>query len=249
MNRILGAVLIPDKEIERYHEELGYHEIIFSKEVIKKYKENFDKKENVALTKAHSNETFKSFKLSNSFLINENNKNSLPEPYNTYPIGTWLIAYTFKDEEEFLNLISNYKGFSAEIEYSITDENGKTHRIIDNFKRMNKLSELLSIDIYIRGGSTGGAGRNEHGEAHFEIHQKNSRKNIGKIFMPELSKWINSNFKEKSFLLTISNGADLTKREKKALVLWLEKDNNENLKRCYIEWNRINKDNNQAILI
>ena len=144
---------------------------------------------------------------------------------------------------------SDLIGFSVELEYSITDENGKTHHLKDNFERMNKLSELLSINIFIRGGSTGGAGRNEHGEAHFEIHKKNSLKNIGKIFMPKLSNWNELNFKEKLSLLTIENGEDLPKREKKAFVKWLEKNENENLKRCYTEWNRVNKDNNQAILI
>ena len=241
-NRILGAILIPEKEIERYHNELGFFKIKFSKEIIKEYKDNFDKKLNIPLTKSHSEESFKSFELSNSFLISETYKN--------YPIGTWLVEYIFNDEEEFLNLISsNLTGFSIELEYSITDENGKTYHLKDNFERMNKLSELLSINIFIRGGSTGGAGRNEHGEAHFEIHKKNSLKNIGKIFMPKLSHWNNLNFKEKLSLLVIENGEDLPKREKKAFVKWLEKNENENLKRCHKEWNRINKDNNQAILI
>ncbi|MEE9408110.1 MAG: hypothetical protein V3V28_08555 [Polaribacter sp.] len=249
-NRILGAILIPDKEIERYDKELGFFKIKFSKETIKEYKGNFDKKQNIPLTKSHSKESFKSFELSNSFLISDNNKSSIPESYKNYPIGTWLVEYTFIDEEEFLNLISSdLIGFSVELEYSITDENGKTHHLKDNFERMNKLSELLSINIFIRGGSTGGAGRNEHGEAHFEIHQKNSNKNIGKIFMPKLNRWSELNFKEKLSLLTIEKGADIPKREKKAFVKWLEKNENENLKRCYNEWNRINKDNNQAILI
>tara|TARA_R110002126_G_scaffold259518_1_gene402471 strand:- start:434 stop:1201 length:768 start_codon:yes stop_codon:yes gene_type:complete len=249
-NRILGAILIPEKEIERYHNELGFFKIKFSKKIIKEYKDNFDKKLNIPLTKSHSEESFKSFELSNSFLISENNKTSIPETYKNYPIGTWLVEYTFNDEEEFLNLISsNLIGFSIELEYSITDENGKTYHLKDNFERMNKLSELLSINIFIRGGSTGGAGRNEHGEAHFEIHKKNSLKNIGKIFMPKLSHWNNLNFKEKLSLLVIENGEDLPKREKKAFVKWLEKNENENLKRCHKEWNRINKDNNQAILI
>jgi hypothetical protein len=236
VNRILGAILIPEKEIERYDKELGFFKIKFSKEIIKEYKENFDKKQNIPLTKSHSSESFKSFKLSNSFLISENNKSSIPESYKKHPIGTWLVEYTFKDEEEFLNLISSdLIGFSIELSYSIVDDNGKTHHLKDNFERMNKLSELLSINIFVRGGSTGGAGRNEHGEAHFEIHQKNSNKNIGKIFMPKLNRWTVLNFKEKLLLLTIENGTDIPKREKKAIVKWLEKNENENLIHCYNE--------------
>lgn len=249
-NRILGAILIPDKEIERYDKEIGYFKIKFSKDIIKHYKEKFDRRENTPLTKSHNDQLFRNVELSNSFLISDDNKNSIPKNYKNYPVGTWLIEYTFKDEEEFYKLItSGFNGFSIELEYSITDENGKTHYLKDNFERMNKLSELLSINIFIRGGSTGGAGKNEHGEAHFEIHKKNSLKNIGKISMPKLSHWNKLNFREKLSLLKIENGEDLTKREKKAFVKWLEKNDNENLKRCHNEWNRVNKDNNQAILI
>ena len=250
INRILGAILIPNKEIERYNDKLGFYKIKFSKETIKSYKESFDKNQKNQLTKEHSDENFKSCLLSNSFIISAENKDLIPNDYKTYPIGTWMIEYSFKDEEEYFELISSdLKGFSLELSYSIIDKNGIVHKIKDNFKRMNKLSELLSIDIFVRGGSTGGKGRNEHGEAHFEIHQKNSNINIGKIFMPKLDIWLNSTFKDKLSLLTIDNGIDIPKREKKAMVKWLEKNDNKNLKCSYEEWNRINKDNDQAILI
>ena len=249
--KILGAILIPDHKIKRFNEKLGFHHVSFPKEVIKAFKNKFDKvNKDTQLTKNHTSEYYKSAFLSKSFILNSSNREPLHLNHQDYPNGTWMIEYTFKNDSEYHEFLSSdANGFSVEIEYSIIDENGIEHHLRECFKMMNKLSELLSFNVFVRGGSTGGAGRNEHGAAHFEIHQKNSNKNIGKIFMPTLELWSNSNLKEKISLLTVDKGIDISKREKKAMVKWLEKENNENLIRCHKEWNRMNKDNNQTILI
>ena len=67
--------------------------------------------------------------------------------------------------------------------------------------------------------------------------------------MPKLNIWERANFKEKSSLLKVVNSKDISKRDKKVLIKWLENNDNENLKKCYEEWNRVNEYNKQAILI
>jgi hypothetical protein len=251
MYRILGVVLIPDKKINRYNEKIGFFCISFSKDTILEYKKSFDKNIiSVPLTKNHTTASYKNYFYSNSIIIDETNKDVLPDSFKDCPFGTWLLEITFYSKKEYDELInSDLKGISIDLEYTIQDDEGINHQIIDSFRMMNKLSDLISINIYVRGGSTGSSGRSEHGEAHFEVHKKNSGENVGKILMPKLNIWERANFKEKSSLLKVVNSKDISKRDKKVLIKWLENNDNENLKKCYEEWNRVNEYNKQAILI
>jgi hypothetical protein len=114
---------------------------------------------------------------------------------------------------------------------------------------MNRLSDLLFFDIWVHGGSTDGRGRNEHGEAHFELKKKNTRKPLEKILMPSLSLWLKSDFDERVNLLSIQNSMDISKKDKKGMARWLELNENENLIMSHKEWNECNKHNNRTIQI
>tara|TARA_R110000868_G_scaffold409191_1_gene694300 strand:- start:564 stop:1322 length:759 start_codon:yes stop_codon:yes gene_type:complete len=245
--RILGAVLIPNFIMTRYNPKIGFYQLFISPKTIALYKQKFDKDNITDLSINHSSEILKNTKLSNSFLITTENQKQLDVSFSHLPIGTWMIEYTITDELD-VKSIEAFKltGFSIEGEFTIEDENGKQFKVTEHFRIMNKISELLSFNIYVQGGSTEGAGRNEHGEAHFELKEKNSGKKLGKIFMPTKEKWINCNRKERLEFMFVENGRQLTKREKKILVEWLEINNSENLLRCHSEWNEINKDNNRT---
>lgn len=161
-----------------------------------------------------------------------------------------MIEYELNNEEVWSKIINGeLNGFSVEGRFTLTDDYGINHTVIEPFRIMNKLSELLSFNIYVQGGSTEGAGRNEHGDAHFDLKEKNSGKKIGKIFMPSLDIWIKSNRKDRMNFLTVDKGIDISKREKKIFLEWLENDNNENLIRCHKEWNEADKDNNRVKFI
>lgn len=245
--RIINAVLIPNFLMTRYNPKIGFYEAIFSPETIELYKKKFDNDNITELSINHSDEILENTKLSDSFLITTENQKQLDESFSHLPLGTWMIEYTISNESE-VKLIEDLKlkGFSVEGEFTVEDENGKQFSIIEKFRIMNKISELLSFNIYVQGGSTEGAGRNEHGEAHFELKEKNSGKKLGKIFMPTKEKWISCNRKERIELLVVENGKQLSKREKKVLVEWLEINNSENLLKCHSEWNEVNKFNNRT---
>ena len=161
-----------------------------------------------------------------------------------------MIEYTFESPA----LLAHYKsiglkGFSVEGKFTIFGKDGKKYSVIEKFKRINKLSDLLYFEIWVHGGSTEGSGRNEHGVAHFELKEKNTRKPLGKITMPSLEVWLKSDFKEKIELMKVQNNIDISKKDKRAMVRWLELNDNENLINCHKEWNESNKYNNRTVLI
>jgi hypothetical protein len=249
--RILGPVMIPDKKILRYHDDIGFYDLVIPSKTIEFYRNKFhlEKKEN-NINIEHGEIIDEGVTLTNSFLIDENNRHSLPEEFQDLPIGTWMIEYTFENQE----LLAYYesiglKGFSVEGKFTIVGEDGKKYTIQENFKRMNKLSDLLSFEIWIHGGGSEDGGRKEHGEAHFELKEKKTRKPIGKIIMPSFDLWLKSDFNKRIELLKVLNKADISKKDKKGMVRWLELNENENLIKCHKEWNESNKDNKRTLMI
>jgi len=243
--------MIPKKKILRYHEEIGFYELAVPANVIEFYRNKFntDKKDN-NLNINHDQIIYEGVKLSNSFLITDENRQTLPKAFHDLPNGTWMIECTFDSAE----LLSDFEkmgltGFSVEGKFSIIGEDGKKYTVYENFRRVNKLSDLLSFEIWVHGGSTDGRGRNEHGEAHFELKEKNTRKPLGKIMMPSLEKWQQCNFNERVSLLKVQNGNDISTKDKKGMVRWLELNENENLILCHTEWNESNKYNNRTVPI
>ncbi len=251
-NRILGVAMIPNMEIYRNPNEVinEEHKVYFTADTIAALRQNFHLKDGSdSFSVNHSDLLVENVKLTKSFLIDSENRNSIPLSFRHLPDGTWMIEYEVNNEEILLKIINGeLTGFSVEGEFTLTDDNGINHTVIERFRIMNKLSELLSFNIYVQGGSTEGAGRNEHGKAHFELKEKNSGKKIGKIFMPSLDIWIQSDRKDRIKFLTVDKGFDISKREKKIFLDWLEQDNNENLLRCHKEWNEANKFNNRVQL-
>jgi len=250
-NRIMGPVMIPDKKILRYHDEIGFYELVIPSNAIEFYLNKFhSEKKETNINIQHNEIIEEGVILSNSFLISDDNRDSLPTEFQNLPNGTWMIEYTFESPE----LLANYEnldlnGFSVEGTFTIVGDEGKKYTVQEKFKRMNKLSDLLSFEIWVHGGSTEGRGRNEHGEAHFELKEKKSRRPLGKIIMPSLEIWLKSDFRERIELMIVQNNEDISKKDKKGMVRWLELNDNENLINCHKEWNECNKHNNRTILI
>lgn len=250
-SKLLGPIMIPDFKILRYHDEIGYYELVCKSEQIEKFRNKFhlDKKEK-NLNLNHSSEIYDGAVLSQSFLITDDNRQALPEKFKDLPNGTWMIELTFKREDYANQIVElNLNGFSISATFNVKGVDGKSYEVHEKFRIMNKLSDLLSFNIYVQGGSTDGAGRNEHGAAHFELKEKNTNKGLGKIFMPSLDEWNKLDNKSRIKLMLVHNGADITSKEKKAMVRWLEINDNENLLRCHKEWNENNKFNNRVTLI
>ena len=119
-----------------------------------------------------------------------------------------------------------------------------TRLVYEKFHKINKPHELSSFDIDVRGGSTDGAGKNEHGAPHFHILEKRTRKDLGKVEFPNVELWRLASDKET--VLDLSK-ASISRSQKKEVIDWLEKDDQKNLELLMSEWNSRNKHNNRII--
>jgi len=169
-NKILGPVMIPNKKMLRYHDEIGFYELSISKDTIEFYRNKFHKDGKEGnLNINHLEKINDGVKITDSFLISDVNRVSLPQSFKDLPDGTWMIEYTF----ESIELLRRFEeegitGFSVEGRFVIEDKNGNKYTIYENFKRMNKLSDLLPFDVFVFGGSKDGAEKTDNGEENFK---------------------------------------------------------------------------------
>lgn len=244
---VLGPSMIPDVKMTRYHYELGFFLTFFSREQIEILYNRFHKngfEKNLGID--HGSEIYTGAKLIDSFLINSENQATLPDEFKDLPVGTWMLKMEFTDKREYDRINElGLTGFSVSGSFQIK-ANGKTYTVNEDFKRMNKLSDLLPFDIHVFGGSTEGAGRNEHGDAHFQLKEKGSRKDLGKIYMPTKESWENATQKERIKMMRVDGRTQLKPKEKKMFVRWLEIDENQNLIKCHNQWNESNEGNNRT---
>lgn len=249
--KIVGPTMIPGKKMLRYQDEIGFYELEFSAEQIEFYWNKFQKSKKDKYLKINHDETIREgVRQSGSFILSDKNRQFLPFEQQDLPDGTWMMEYTY-DSFELLNQHqkNGLAGFSLEGKFTVIGEDGREYSVYEKLRRINKLSDILSFDVWVFGGSTEGRGRNEHGDAHFEIKEKNTRISLGKIYMPNMDEWKKSNFQAKVNLLKMQNEHLLSAKDIKGFVRWLDLNDNENLLLCHTEWNECNKDNNRTVRI
>lgn len=240
---IFGVILIPDLKIKRFHNEIGEYYLVFSKENILALRNKYHKSGNDKNFSLEHGKKESGIKMIKSFLITKKSQKTLPIEFQHLPIGTWMVALEIDKKMSKKIERRNLRGFSIEGNFTIVGPDGKKYNVSEKLRVMNKPSEL-PFRVHVFGGSTDGAGRNEHGEAHFQLEEKNTRKSIGKILMPKLDDWNNADKKEKWKMLSIINDKDIKNNEKKQFAKWL--DENNNLENCHNEWNEKNKHNNRV---
>lgn len=120
--------------------------------------------------------------------------------------------------------------------------------------RINDPKEF-PYDVFVYGGDSYGSGRNEHGEPHFHFADKIKGDNWSfSIFIPTFDEW---NQNKELYIYETSN-SDYNwsglKKEKKLLIEWLDKPNNNlklytNLEIIRQQWNILNTDKNVKQII
>lgn len=93
----------------------------------------------------------------------------------------------------------------------------------------------------IRGGETSGAGRNEHGPAHFHIIENGINKDLGRVYFPTVMEFISKQKTELEFDLN----SKVDRKDKKRISKWIFDSGFENLKSINKEWELRNKFNNR----
>ncbi len=125
-----------------------------------------------------------------------------------------------------------------------------TDSSIVEMARIGEKEASFPYDVFVYGGDSYGSGRNEHGEPHF--HFSDNIKGGGKysfsVLIPTPSDWAQS----KDLIISESNNDNYDwkglRKEKKTLIIWLDKPNNlfaniTNLEYIRGQWNTLNADN------
>jgi len=122
------------------------------------------------------------------------------------------------------------------------------HNPVLEMARINDPKEF-PYDVFVYGGDSYGSGRNEHGEPHFHFADKIKGGNWSfSILIPTVDEW---NQNKELYIYETSN-SDYNwsglKKEKKLLIEWLDKPNNNlklytNLEIIRQQWNILNTDN------
>ena len=123
-----------------------------------------------------------------------------------------------------------------------------THEPILEIASINDPKEF-SFDVFVYGGDSYGSGRNEHGDPHFHFADKiKGGKWQFSVLIPTVDEWLQN---KELYIYETSNG-DYSwkglKKEKKMLIEWLDKPNNNlklysNLEIIRQQWNILNTDN------
>lgn len=239
----IAAVMIPNLSMLRYHEEVGFYNTAFTEVQIFELKNKFEKNE-LIFNRGHNQNEIVEMKVLDSFILSDENRAKYPEGIQNLSNGSWILHFIVPKEYE------NFKGgFSIESNF-ILEVKGKTYKIREKFERMNCISELLGVNLFIYGGDKSSTGMNEHGDAHFTVQTKRSNTKMGKIYLPEIEAWKLKTKKEKyKFIqmVDIKKGArDITDREREAIALWLDLNDGANLIDSIKQWNISNRDNPRA---
>lgn len=123
-----------------------------------------------------------------------------------------------------------------------------THDPVLEMARINDPIEF-PFDVFVYGGDSYGSGRNEHDDPHFHFADKIKGRNWHfSILIPTVKEWSQN---KEVYICESSNG-DFNwtglKKEKKALIEWLDKSNKDlnlytNLEIIRQQWNVLNSDN------
>lgn len=138
---LMGAALIPNKQIYRRNKDKEYY-IFFSEETVRKASELFLMRSNQNnATYEHEREMLKGMSVVESWII-EDEKTDKSRLYNfNLPKGTWMISMKVNNDEVWQSVKDGeVKGFSIEGHFA-----DKYEMSIQNEKQeiINKLKELL----------------------------------------------------------------------------------------------------------
>lgn len=162
------------------------------------------------------------------------------EPKIDFQIGDWYLKIKiFEGWNYFIELnLSTIILIESQPQKGDFNENKiPKNSILVKLKNMS-LKYFDNYFIDLRGGETGGAGRNEHGEPHFHIIGTGNNKDLGKVYFPSQDEYV-SKQKKLAFPVTINS------KMKKEISEWVFSNNQENLVKLNSKWYESNKDNNR----
>ena len=139
---LMGAALIPDKQILRRDQEHGEFMIYFSKETIRKTSELFLKRNHQNDATLEHKYEINGMSVVESWII-EDSKQDKSKVYGfDLPVGTWMISMKVDNDEVWAKVKSgDIKGFSIEGIYE--SNNIQFNEEKSNQKMLDQIKELL----------------------------------------------------------------------------------------------------------
>jgi len=139
---LMGAALIPNKQILRADKENGEYYIYFSKETISKASQLFLKNSNQNNATYEHATNLNGMSVVESWIVEDENidKSKL---YNfSFPVGTWVIAMKVDNDEVWNDVkLGKIKGFSIEGFFESKEENLSAFSSED--ETLNKIKMIL----------------------------------------------------------------------------------------------------------
>ncbi len=143
---LVGPVLIPEIDILRYNEEVGYYNLRYDAELIKECMQNFIDGGLTGESNIQHNDNYKiEGDYSDNWIITESTHYKAKAlGFSNLPLGTWMTAFFPKDKSVLTDeLLSNIKGFS--IEGWFYEE-----KLINNENMVSKVLKLLKEALAIK---------------------------------------------------------------------------------------------------
>ena len=163
------------------------------------------------------------------------------------------IEFEIDDWYVRINIYDGWKYFTNGNvkDFSLVERDAKKWPT-DDLKSQNSESFLLQLKnvsgrffpnfyLDIRGGEKSGAGRNEHGSAHFHIRESGTKKDLGKVFFPMVQDYELNKTK-----LVFSDDCQINRKSKKLIVSWVFDSDLKNLRDINKEWTLRNRFNNRT---
>lgn len=162
-----------------------------------------------------------------------------------FEIGDWFVRINIYSGWEYFENNEISKFFISE-RINLKDFNFDGIKLdSDSFLiNLKNMSGRFFSNFYldIRGGETSGAGRNEHGPAHFHIIENGTKKDLGKVYFPSLEEFISKQKKELEFDINCM----VARKDQKKISKWVFDSELKNLKLINKEWELRNEFNNRT---
>lgn len=135
---LMGAALIPDKQIFRKGKDEDYY-VYFSKDTIRQASEMFFKNGNQSKATLQHKEAVKGMTIVESWIVEDSQKDKSNLYGFSYPEGTWVVSMKV-DNPEIKEEVKNgkIKGFSIEGYFTDKIELIKEETLIDKIKEILK---------------------------------------------------------------------------------------------------------------
>ena len=139
---LMGAALVPDKQIYRRNEKNEEYYIYFSSDTILKASQLFFKKGNQNNATTEHNEKVSGMTCFESWIVEDKEKDKSALYGFDVPVGTWMLSMQVNNDEVWKDVKEGkYKGFSIEGYFQEKEELNKQ---LSEEEVLNQIKELIS---------------------------------------------------------------------------------------------------------